>query len=197
MITLLWPARVPAAGLFAPAANGGLFPQPAPTVSTTLPQQQPPPRVLRSHDRSVRAPRLGLSSAEMSIGGAPQVVDVSSEQKPPAAREELGSDKETGGRVVRKAANARGLFVDASLEEVRRAVGFQTPDDIARARNKAQLEAALRELKNGLFHCNVNHFRPEPNHSGRDPIRLSGKRSVLQRRLTWFLFHVEVDFSED
>jgi hypothetical protein len=99
------------------------------------------------------------------------------------------------GRPTRKGTKADGEFVHASLKEIRNKVGFTKPEDIHRVKNKDQLESALKALLDGSFHSNKRHFRPEPNHFGRQPIRVSGKKAVLQQRLMWFLFYTEVDFT--
>jgi hypothetical protein len=102
-----------------------------------------------------------------------------------------------GGRRTRNGTKADGQFVHASLKEIRNMVGFITPEDIQSCKNKYLLEGALKALQDGSFDCNKRHFKPEPNHFGRQPIRVSGKKAVLQQRLLWFLFHMEVDLTEE
>jgi hypothetical protein len=101
------------------------------------------------------------------------------------------------GRRTPKGTKADGEFVHASLKEIRKKVGFVKPEDIQSAKKKDHLEGALKALQDGSFDCNKRHFKPEPNHSGRQLIRVSGKKAVLQQRLMWFLFHEEVDFTEE
>lgn len=66
-------------------------------------------------------------------------------------------------------------FKNASLDTIRRMIGFPTRDAIATA-NRTQLTNSLKALGHGEFYKNPN-FRPEPGLNNTIPICTSGSKS--------------------